>query len=195
LTGRAGKVLPNMSFRDILQRKRSAILERWFGLILDSYPPDASEFLKKQNDPFANPVGNTISRGIKELFDELVDGANSDTIVPILDQIVRIRAVQDFSPSQAVGFVFELKKSIRREMAKELRTEADESDLQELERRIDMMALLAFDIYMLCREKVYDIKANEAKNRTFILLERAGLVSELPEEPNRSSQGNGEGSR
>ena len=183
-----------MSFQDILQQKKSAILEHWFRLILDTYPPDASQFLKKQSDPFANPVGCSISRGVEELFDELIDKGNSDNIAPILDQIIRIRAVQDFSPAQAVGFVFELKKSIRRELANELRAGPIERDLLELESRIDRMALLAFDIYMLCREKVYEIKANEAKNRTFMLLERAGLVSEIPEQRERSSQGNGEGS-
>jgi hypothetical protein len=190
----AGRVLPKMSFRDILQQKKSAILERWFRLILDTYPPDASQFLKKQGDPFANPVGCSISRGVEELFDELIDEGDSDVVAPILDQIIRIRAVQDFSPARAVGFVFELKKSIRQELADELRAGATEHDLVELESRIDRMALLAFDIYMVCREKVYEIKANEAKNRTYMLLERAGLVSEIPDEQERSSQGNGEGS-
>jgi hypothetical protein len=183
-----------MSFRDILQRKRSSIIERWFRLIVDTYPPDASEFLKKQGDPFANPVGSTISRGVEELFDKLIDGGDSDTVAPILDQIIRIRAVQDFSPSQAVSFVFGLKKSIRGELADELRTGSIEADLLKLESHIDTVALLAFDVYMSCREKIYEIKANEAKNRTFMLLERAGLVSELPEKRERSSQGNGEGS-
>jgi hypothetical protein len=183
-----------MSFRDILQQNKSAILERWFRLILDTYPPDASEFLKKQGDPFANPVGCSISSGIEELFDELINGGDSDKVAPILDQIIRIRAVQDFSPAQAVGFVFGLKKAIRQELADELGAAAVQRDLLELESRIDRMALLAFDIYMLCREKVYEIKANEAKNRTFALLERAGLVSEIPEQRECSSQGNGEDS-
>jgi hypothetical protein len=89
--------------------------------------------------------------------------------------------------------VFELKKSIRRELADELRAGTIERDLLELESRIDKVGLLAFDIYMSCREKMYEIKANEAKNRTFMLLERAGLVSELPEQSEHSSQGNGEG--
>jgi hypothetical protein len=36
------------------------------------------------------------------------------------------------------------------------------------------MALLAFDLYMKCREKIYEIKAEEAKRRVY-LLERVSL--------------------
>jgi hypothetical protein len=41
---------------------------------------------------------------------------------------------------------------------------------------IDDLALYAFDIYMKCREKIYELKANEAKNATFRLLQRAKLM-------------------
>lgn len=179
-----------MSFRDILQQKKSAILDRWFQLILETYPPDASQFLKKQNDPFANPVGHAISQGIGELYDGLIEGGDPEKVSPILDQIIRIRAVQDFSPAQAVEFVFSLKEAMREALASEIRAGAIVNDLLELESRIDKTALLSFDIFMKCREKIYEIRANEIKNRTFALLERAGLVSEIPERREGSSDGN-----
>ena len=50
-----------------------------------------------------------------------------------------------------------------------------------MESRIDDLALLAFDIYMKCREKLYDIRANEAKNQVSRLLQRAGMLSEIPD--------------
>ena len=34
------------------------------------------------------------------------------------------------------------------------------------------MALLAFDLFMKCREKIYEIQAEEAKRRVYVL-ERA----------------------
>jgi hypothetical protein len=37
-----------------------------------------------------------------------------DTVSTFLDGIVRIRAVQNFAPSEAVAFIFHLKKVIRR---------------------------------------------------------------------------------
>jgi hypothetical protein len=38
-----------------------------------------------------------------------------------------------------------------------------------VEGRIDQMALLAFDLFMRCRERIYEIKENEAKRRTALL--------------------------
>ena len=183
-----------MKLPEILKQKRDAILERWFRLILETYPPDTSYFLRKQKDRFANPVGHTISRGVEALYDELVNGTGAVQVSPILDPIIRMRAVQDFSPAEAVGFVFSLKKAIREELKGEVRGGAISDDLSKLECRIDDMALLAFDVYMKCREKIYEIKANEVKNRTFMLLERAGLVCEIPEAEEDSAGDNDDGS-
>jgi len=36
--------------------------------------------------------------------------------------------------------------------------------LLELEQKIDDMSLLAFDIYMKCREKLYELKATELQD-------------------------------
>jgi len=48
--------------------------------------------------------------------------------------------------------------------------------------KLDAVALIAFDIYMTCREKVYEIKASEQRDRTFRAFHRAGLVNETPED-------------
>jgi hypothetical protein len=51
-----------------------------------------------------------------------------------------------------------------------------------IERRIDELALLAFDLYMSCREKIFDLTANETKKRTFSAFARAGLIKEPGDE-------------
>ena len=48
--------------------------------------------------------------------------------------------------------------------------------------KIDRLLLLAFDIYMECREKIYDLKANEEKNKVFKAFKRAGLISEISDD-------------
>jgi len=55
--------------------------------------------------------------------------------------------------------------------------------LIDLESRIDGLALLSLDIYMKHREKLYEIRVNEVKNRVSGLMRSAGLISELEEEP------------
>jgi hypothetical protein len=54
-------------------------------------------------------------------------------------------------------------------------------ELIERESRIDGLALLCFDIYMKRREKIYEIKVNEIKNRASGLLRKACGTVELEE--------------
>ena len=171
----------SMSFNDLLAQRKTAILKRWFALVIGTYPSDTAKFLKSQKDPFANPVGRTISRGLEALFDELLKGMDYETITSFLDPIIRIRAVQNFSPSQAIGFIFSLKNVIRESLSKEIAEEQIAKDLLLFELKIDELSLIAFNLYMQCREKIYKLKANEMKDRTFRAFERAGLVSEIPE--------------
>jgi len=37
-------------------------------------------------------------------------------------------------------------------------------------------------VYMKCREKIYEIKANEARNMTFRLLQQAKLIADNDDE-------------
>ena len=97
-----------MKLEKLLSQKKSIILKRWWDTILETYPADAKRFLKKQNDRFSNPVGNTISEETENLYGELLDeqDIDPDRISPILDRIIRVRAIQDFSPSQAIAFFY-----------------------------------------------------------------------------------------
>ncbi|MBA7594586.1 hypothetical protein ES703_01530 [subsurface metagenome] len=174
-----------MVLERLLPQKRAAILERWSQLILETYPADTSRFLKQEKDRFINPVGYTISQEIEVVYDELLQRMNSDKLAACLDNIIRIRAVQDFSPSQTVAFIFLLKKAIREELTSEIKENRVFEELLEFEARIDKLVLLAFDIYMKCREKVFEIRLNEAKverERVLKLLERTNLTMESQSE-------------
>jgi hypothetical protein len=78
-----------------------------------------------------------------------------------LDRIIRIRAIEEFLPSQAIGFTLLLKKAVREMLFNESTDRADFKELSEFESRIDKLALLAFDIYIACREKIFNIRINE----------------------------------
>lgn len=171
-----------MNLKDLLSEKRNAIVQRWIDLILEAYPEETSRFLKEQKNRFSNPVGYIIFQGIEGLFDELLQGFDSEKISPFLDNIIRIRAIQDFSPSQAVSFVFLLKKVIREELEREIHENGISEELLLFEQRIDNLALLSFDIYMKCREKIWELKANELSNQTYSLLKRAKLIIDLEEQ-------------
>ena len=174
-----------MVLEHLLPQKRAAILERWFKLILETYPADTSRFLKQEKDRFINPVGYTISQEIEALYDELLQEMNSDKLAACLDNIIRIRAVQDFPPSQTIAFIFLLKKAIREELASEIAENRVLEELLKFESKIDKLVLFALDIYMKCREKVFEIRVNEAKaerERVLKLLDRTNLTMESQSE-------------
>lgn len=152
-----------MVLEHLLSQNRDAILERWFGLILETYPPEGTRFLSQEKDRFVNPVGSTISREIETLYDELLGNMAPEIISAALDSFLKIRAVQDFSPSRALAPVFLLKKAVRETLAGEFEQSHFLKQLLAFESRIDEMALLAVDIYVKCREKIYEIRINEVK--------------------------------
>jgi hypothetical protein len=167
-----------MDLKKLLQERKTIIVKKWFHAVAETYPDDTSQFLKKQKAQFTNPVGYTIAEGIEHLFDALLQGMLPDKVSAFLDSIIRIRAIQDFTPSEAVAFIFHLKKVIRQELGGEVLKQPGMSDeLSTFDTAIDDLALYAFDLYMRCREKIYDLKAQESKNATFRLLQKAKLIT------------------
>jgi hypothetical protein len=165
----------------ILIQKKSAIAKNWFDLTAQTYAPDTAEFIKNNKDQFANPVGGAMLNSLKGLLDQLINSMDPEAVTSHLDAIIRIRAVQNFTPSQAIAFILSLKKVLRENLTKELRDSRIASELVTFETKIDRLCLMAFDIYMQCREKIFQIRANETRNRTFKAFARAGLISEVPE--------------
>jgi hypothetical protein len=153
-----------------LATRREAILALWRRAIFESYPGPTADLLRRGKDRFRNPAGDAIRRGTEEVLDALIRGASRDELAGPLDRIVRLRAVQDFAPSAAVAFVFDLKRAIRAAEA------ADGDDLAVLDRTVDGLALLAFDLHSACREKIGEIRVAEARARLGRRLERAEAV-------------------
>ncbi len=161
---------------DLLEKNRAALRKRWFDLIVESYAPDVAGFLRREQDPFRNPVGQTLWQETEAVLQELLGGMDGARLSEALDNIVKIRAVQDLSASQAVGFVFLLKKAVR-DMLK-----GNDAGLQpyegllEFESRIDRVALLAFDLYMQRRNKIHEIRTRELRDRSGRILERINRI-------------------
>ncbi|MDL2270048.1 RsbRD N-terminal domain-containing protein [Desulfosarcina sp. OttesenSCG-928-A07] len=178
-----------MSTEKSLLAKKQEILKNWFEATVATYPPDTARFLKSHKDPFTNPVGETTYRSLTVLVDALMNGADRDVMTAALDPVMRIRAVQAFSPSMATGFVFSLKQIVRQHLAAD--SGSRNKTLAELDQRIDEMALAAFDIYMACREKIYELKATESRNQFFSSLKRAGLIADSEADGEASADGPG----
>ncbi len=173
------------SLKGLIEKKKKDIIHRWFEATLQTYAPDTVRFYKDQKDAFANPVGSATSNGLPIILDQLLNDFDSDVIKSHLDPIIRIRAVQDFTAAQDTAFVFGLKEILRECLADELQDTARLKELAAFESRIDQLGLVAFDVYMECREKVYEIAANETRNQTFRAFKRAGLIVDPSQAPRK----------
>ena len=169
-----------MGLPEILREKREALADRWRELVLESYPPQAVAFLRQEKDGFRNPVGATIRQAIGDLTAALIAGAGAPAAAAPLDALVRMRAVQGFSPAETVGFVFHFRRALSDVLGDEL-AKVRAGELLELDTRLDEMALQAWGRYAACRDKISEIRAREATARTYTLLKRAGLLSDASE--------------
>ena len=142
-----------------------AIAERWSERTLASYPAEMLSFLSGDQDPFRNPVGHTLRKNLAALVHELLGKMDKNRIADSLDALVRMRAVQNFSPADAVRFIFELRAVIR-----DVSGAVEES----LQNRIDELALMAFDQYSACREQIFELRKKELRFRAQCAVDQGG---------------------
>lgn len=171
-----------MGLAELLERRKAEIVNIWFDSMMASYPADTAQFYKGQKDPFANPVGATSRQGLTQLFDQILGNMDRNTITASLDTIIRIRAIQNFTPSNALAFIPELKKILRKTFQKELLNTDQVQYFLGIEDRIDHLVLFAFDIYVTCREKIFELKVSTEKEKIYKAFARAGLITEAFEE-------------
>jgi hypothetical protein len=178
-----------MELNEALLQKKKEILSLWIERTLDSY--SSPGFFKKSKDPFANPVGSNISHGLTTLYELLLTDAEQQAYLKPLDQVVRIRAVQDFTPSQAMAPFLELKWVVKQVLSDDKVTKPLLPMLDTLDCEIDRMALAAFDIYANCREQLYRNRINELKSGRAILTDSvcpSALVRQEKGMPERTTE-------
>jgi len=147
--------------RESLRKCEDTILERWMADTLAVYPDEGARAFAREQNRFANPVGHSLRVGIRAIVTALLDGNDEESIRRSLNDILQIRAIQQLSPATAVGFLFCLKAVIRDSLGRQNGTLG--AELAELDRRIDQAALMAFDLYVAHRERVYELRLNEVK--------------------------------
>jgi len=107
------------------------------------------------------PIDQLLRERIDALFEWLLasddsnDPADMAQARPHLREICKVKAVLAQTPSEALGFIGELKGIIRLVL--------QEKELDDLDKRIDQLMLLAFDEYSDCRERLMEIKINEMR--------------------------------
>ena len=164
-----------MRLQDLLEEKREALTNKWLERTRSAYPVETAKFLERDSEQFTNPVGFTLTEAVTEIVDVLLAGMDPERVCPPLEKIIRIRAIQDFTPSKAVAFVFLLKGVVRDLLPTTAEGPSLETDLLAFDRQVDQLALFAFDIYCSCREQVFDLRVNELKRNVSTLLRKADM--------------------
>jgi hypothetical protein len=154
-----------MGFHELLIRKKPAILKEWLAQIFASYPPDASGFLAREKNSFANPVGCTIATKAECILAGLTEGRDTGAISVYLEPIIRIRAVQDFTPSQAVSFMADLKTVIANQIRTKISEETPGGEWEKLMTGIDRLHMQACETYAQMKEEIRVIRSDEVAKR------------------------------
>jgi hypothetical protein len=102
-----------MEWVELLERNKQKIIDAWFKRVIETYPEETAKFLKSQKNPFLNPVGAAIREGLEGIVKWVMSGGTSEELIPFLDRIIRIRAIQEFKPSEALQFIADFKAVAR----------------------------------------------------------------------------------
>ena len=140
-----------------------AIAEEWLVRILRPYPDQGARFFSASTDVLCNPVGHLYRESSRILVDELLGPMDAERVTAAIRCIVELRAVLDLPPRVALAFLFELKEIL------------DDRGLASLDmyyRRIDEIALAAFETYVRCRERICEARIHEVQ-RSVSALKRA----------------------
>ncbi|MBU1003697.1 MAG: RsbRD N-terminal domain-containing protein [Proteobacteria bacterium] len=169
-----------MHLTELLREHREAILDRWFDLIVKTYPGLSSVFLHKKQR-WGNPVGTNIEDAIAGLYDELLKDEAGENLAPQLDRVVRIRSVQEYSPSEAVAILIFIKHVVREHFTEQINAgEVPVAEVLRFESKVDSMMLVAFDIYTKCRNQLFELRLEDFKRHFSGVLRQKGITVDYP---------------
>jgi hypothetical protein len=165
-----------MGLTDEIVARSDELARKWADLVLGTYPEQTQAVWRTNHDPFSNPVGAAILRATSELMPLLVTWNDAEAVAKSLDQLIKIRAVQDFAPSRALSFVFLLKKLLRQEFMESLAANGALEELMRFETRVDNLAVIAFDLYVAARDQISRMRVEEVKRAHKNIVRRANLM-------------------
>lgn len=149
--------------RQQLKARVQVIQEKFLDVFSSAYTVSPASPSAGAGDPFCDPVRATFHNCGPKLIEWVVDGENTEEVKESLMNIIRIRSVQTYTPSETVSFILALKRIFR----DTIYTSLEEGDREGLfllfESRIDRLLLMALDCYVQCHDKIGQIRINEAK--------------------------------
>ncbi len=157
----------------VLNARSQEILAAWRELVFASYPEPAAQLIRGTPDPFRNPLGYRLHEGTAAVMHALAAGPGGEgAFQAALDPLMRPQAIRGQPPSEGIGFVFLLKRAIR----KVLGDSVDTAALENMDRSVDDLALAAFDVYSRCRDEVQEIRVRAMRRRVASIFDHLGAA-------------------
>ncbi len=155
----------------LVRQESEAIAGRWVELVLATEPAETREFLRREGDPFANPVGHTVREAAVPLVEAVAADDPERAMEPLRD-LMRIRSLRDLTASEAVAVVVLLRRAFTEAVPEPLDPAAE----AELGQRIERLLLAAFDAFTECRERLHEARNAERERHRASLLARAERI-------------------
>jgi hypothetical protein len=147
---------------------RGRFLKAWLACTLGTYPEHSGGLFRQAASPFRNPVGSTLHAALTGLTEELFDGFDRARVTALVDIVVRLRAVQDFAPSQVTEFVTLARRAADR-VAETGTPRLGAGTLNLVSARIDALTPIADERLARCRDDLRAITERAARRRVFVL--------------------------
>lgn len=159
-----------MLFADKIKQEKDTLLQKWVDKYYAAYPLGSTGFIRTSTDKFKNPIGIITQTSLSTLYDAAIgEDIEFSDVHNALNELVKLRAVQEMPPSRAVGPMAQLKTLFKEEVFDSLVKNNNNSKvLQEIfegfftvAARIDSLLLLSMDLYSADREKVFNLRVEE----------------------------------
>ena len=145
----------------VLQENEHHILAQWqsnaFSQAHELLPGNTAK------GQFTDPISYNIEKNTAAIFKWLIKATDDNDLAEALEEICRLRAVQNSKPSEALGFIGALKQVIHRTLTSGKLIRSNTDDLIDVDERIDKIAWQAFDFYCACQAQIYELRVNEIK--------------------------------
>ena len=156
----------NDAFAELCRIEQEQILKKWNEAVFATYPLDTTGIARTKEDPFRNPGGHAIRLALEEIYNAVSGRLSSERLLRgPLEMFVKLRAVQNFTPVQALGVMYLLKPLLRERILPACLQKGLLDEYLEAESRLDTAALLACDVYTASRERVFEERIGEIKRQ------------------------------
>ena len=156
----------------LLATRRDAVVEAWWEKVLELYDERARNLLRRNEDPFTNPLRSTFVSAIERIVDSLAAGQDIDTARDAIREVVKLRAVQEVSPGEALDSFLVFRKAL-----KEVAEDSWDEVAEEAMAAQDALLRFAADEYLEAQKLILDIKYREQVRRFHLLMRRASLTA------------------